>query len=158
NEPAINGTSAVLAAINEGDASASVEVATFTHANGVEPATDFTATVDWGIAGHHADAGTVTEDGGGTYHVSATRPVFSEDATYTVSVSISEDNGSTTVTDSQEVDEPAINGTSATLAAVVVGQGSATVEVATFTHANGVEPIADFTATVNWGIAGHTAD
>jgi hypothetical protein len=104
NEPAINGASAVLAAIQTGQASITVEVATFTHANGVEAAGDFTATVDWGIAGHHADPGTVTQDGSGTYHVSATRPVFNA-GTYTVSVGISEDNASTTVTDTQVVNQ-----------------------------------------------------
>src|SRR5207245_1973582 len=118
NEPAIDGNSATLAPVNEGDASATVEVATFTHANGVEPVTDFTVTVDWGIAGHHADAGTVTQDGSGTYHVAAPRAVFSEEGTYSISVSISEDNASTTVTDTQEVDEPTISGSIATLAAV----------------------------------------
>jgi hypothetical protein len=158
NEPAINGSTATLAPVNEGDASASVEVATFTHANGVEPATDFTATVDWGIDGHHADAATVTQDGTGTYHVSALRPVFAEQGLYTVNVSISEDNGSIVVTDTQEVDEPAINGSSATLAPVNEGDAGATVEVATFTHANGVEPATDFAATVDWGIDGHHAD
>src|SRR5262249_7816114 len=70
-EPAITVSSTPVAAINEGDASASVEVATFTHANGVEPVSHFTATVDWGVAGHHADVGIITQDGGGTYHVSA---------------------------------------------------------------------------------------
>jgi uncharacterized repeat protein (TIGR01451 family) len=104
NEPAIFGSSATLAAVVTGQASASVEVATFTHASGVEPTGDFTATVDWGIDGHHTDSGTVTQDAGGTYHVSSTRPVFNA-GTYTVTVSISEDNGSTTVTDTQVVNK-----------------------------------------------------
>ena len=51
-EPAIVVTTSSLTTINEGDASASVEVATFTHANGVEDPSHFSATVDWGIAGH----------------------------------------------------------------------------------------------------------
>src|SRR5262249_40375418 len=34
------------------------------------------ATVDWGIALHHADAGTISQDGRLTYHVTALRPVF----------------------------------------------------------------------------------
>jgi hypothetical protein len=162
NETAVNGASATLAPVDEGGVAGGLqrptEVATFSHANGVEPTTDFTVTINWGIAGHTADAGNVSQDSGGTYHVTALRPAFSEEGLYPVSVSISEDNASTSVSDTQEVDEPAINGTSATLAAVVVGQASATVEIATFAHANGVEPTTDFMATVNWGIAGHTAD
>jgi hypothetical protein len=104
NEPPINGASALLPAIQAGQAGITLEVASFTHANGVEPAGDFTATVNWGIAGHTADIGAVTQDGSGTYHVSALRPVFNA-GTYPVAVSISEDNASTTVTDSQEVDK-----------------------------------------------------
>src|SRR5262249_46520534 len=69
-----------------------VEVATFTHANGVEPVSHFTATVDWGVAGHHADVGIITQDGGGTYHVSALRPVFTEDGTFSISVSVSDND------------------------------------------------------------------
>jgi hypothetical protein len=158
DEPVINAATATLAAVNEGDAGATLDVATFTHANGVEPATDFTATVNWGIAGHTSDAATVTQDSSGTYHVSAVRPVFFEDGLYTVAVSISEDNGAASVTETQEVDEPAISTSTAALAAVNEGDAGATVEVGTFTHANGVEPAGDFTATVNWGISGHTAD
>jgi hypothetical protein len=104
SDPPINGASATLPVVKTGQTSAAVEVATFTHANGVEPIGDFTATVDWDIAGHHADPGTVTQDGTGTYHVTATRPVFNA-GTYTVAVGISEDNTSTTVIDSQEVDK-----------------------------------------------------
>src|SRR5207253_2962494 len=99
-----------------------------------------------------------TQDGSGTYHISATRPVFSEDGSYAVSVAISEDNASTTVSDTQGVNEPAIVGASATLPSVVTGQAGATVEMSTFTHATGVEPAGDFTATIDWGIAGHHAD
>src|SRR5207249_2289937 len=83
-----------------GDATATVTVATFTHAGGVEPAGDFTATVDWGIAGHHADAATVTQPGGSgsSYTVTATRPQFNEEGSYTVTVTISEDAGNTSTT------------------------------------------------------------
>jgi hypothetical protein len=162
DEP-IDGTSATLAPVAEGDPSASVEVATFTHDNASEPTSDFTATIDWGIAGHHSDPGVVTLDGT-TYHVSATRPVFSEDTSTSnnVTVTIYEtlEGGSayTAFKDTQGVTEPAINATSATLTPVAEDDASASVEVATFTHANGVEPATDFTATVDWGIAGHHSD
>src|SRR4029077_17716234 len=176
-EPAISGSSATLTSVAEGDTGGTVTgggltapqrvragaaVATFTHANGVEPAGDFTATVNWGITGHTADTGTVTQNGDGSYTVKATRPVFSEEVSSSnnVVVTISEDSGgaSTTVNDTQAVTEPAISGSSATLTSVAEGDAAATVTVATFTHANGVEPAGDFTATVNWGITGHTAD
>jgi hypothetical protein len=138
NEPAINGASASLPPVVVGQPGATVEVATFTHADGVEPTGDFTATVDWGIDGHHTDPGTVTQDGSGTYHISALRPVFSTPGLYTVAVSISEDNGSTTVTDTQEVDQantstsvtsslnPSVFGNSVTFTATVTVTSSTT--------------------------------
>jgi hypothetical protein len=126
NEPAINGSSATLPPVVAGQGAASLEVATFTHANGVEPAGDFTATVNWGIAGHTADATTVTEDGSGTYHVSATRPVF-PGGTFTVQISISEDNASTTVTDTQEVGSVFALNPTATGALTISGNASITV-------------------------------
>jgi hypothetical protein len=98
-EPPIAASPATLATVVSGQASASVEVATFTHANGVEPTGDFTATVNWGIAGHSADPATITEDGNGTYHVSATRPVLAA-GSYSVTVSLAEDHASASVTDS----------------------------------------------------------
>jgi hypothetical protein len=90
-EPTIAVASTPLTAINEGDPSATVEVATFTHANGVEPAGNFSATVDWGIAGHHADAGTISQDSSGTYHVTALRPVFAA-GSYTPTVTVRDNN------------------------------------------------------------------
>jgi uncharacterized repeat protein (TIGR01451 family) len=104
SEPPINGASVPLAPLVVGQTSAAVEVATFTHANGVEPTGGFTATVDWGIAGHHADAATVTQDTGGTYHVKALPPALSV-GSYTATVSIREDNLSTTVTDTLAVNK-----------------------------------------------------
>jgi hypothetical protein len=158
NEPAIAAGAASLAAVNEGDAAASAEVATFTHASGAEPIGDFTTTIDWGIDGHHADPGTVTQDGSGTYHVSGTRPTYAEDGSYSVTVSISEDNGSTSVGATQLVNEPALVGAGTTLSAVDEGDAAASLELATFTHGTGSEPTGDFTATIDWGIAGHHSD
>ena len=48
-------------------------------------------------------------------------PTYAEDGNYTVTVGISNDNASTSVTDSLAVNEPAISGASATLAAVSEG-------------------------------------
>jgi hypothetical protein len=161
NETLINGSSAVLAPLVEGGGGQSGRptiVATFTHANGVEASGDFSATVDWAIAGHHADPATIFQNGDGSYTITADRPVYTEDGVYTVTISIFEDNSFTNTRDSQEVDEPAINGSSATLAPITTIDPPATVEVATFTHANGIEPSSDFAVTVDWGIDGHHAD
>src|SRR4029077_13732539 len=122
---------------------------TFTHANGVEPQGAFTATVQWGSVS--TVSGTVTRNNDGSYTVSAPRPVFTEDGTYPVTVSISEDNVSATVNNPHTVNEPAISGSTVSLTTIDEGDASASVTVATFTHAHGVEPQGAFTATVDWG-------
>ena len=135
-------------------------VATFTHASGVESSSAFTATVT-DSDGHTWSGVSISGPVAGVYTIKATQPQFSEDGSKTVTVTIGETGespSSTPVTDSLTVNEPAINGSSATLPTITAGAPSATVTVATFTHANGIEPATDFTVTVNWGIAGHTAD
>src|SRR5262249_52652278 len=67
------------------------------------PEGEFTATVDWGIAGHDSDPATVTQNPDLSYTVTALRPVYTAGGDYAVVVSISEDNASTTVNDSQHV-------------------------------------------------------
>ena len=85
---------------------------------------------------------------------SKARPVFSEEGSYPVTVSISETGEpatAITVSDTQSVTEPAVLGSSATLVSVAEGDATANVVVATFTHASGVEPTSAFNATINWG-------
>ena len=151
-EPAIVGSSVALTAVYERDASDTVIVATFTHANGIEPSSAFTATVSDGT-NTWSGVSISGPDSSGVYTVTATRPVFSEEGSYTVTVTIGETDGSPSspITDSLTVNEPAINGSSATLALVNEGDPAATVTVATFTHANGIEPSSDFAATVSDG-------
>src|SRR5205814_2023383 len=130
-EPAIVGSSATLGAVAEGDAAAAVEVATFTDRKSVVQGTDVTAAVDRGIDGNTADAAPAAGMRT-TYVARAPRSALTDYGSYTVTVSLSEDNTSTTVTDTQQVTEPAIVGSSATLGAVAEGDAAAAVEVATF--------------------------
>lgn len=155
SDPAITAVPSSLPAVIEGAASGTVTVATFSHASGVEPAGEFTATVDWGLDGHHSDAATVTQPGGaGTnYDVTAVRPVYAEQNVYSVTVAISEDTAAATVTDTQTVDA-----IPAALATIQEGDASAIVTVATFDHDQDTEPTSGMSATVDWGIAGHHAD
>src|SRR5205823_967877 len=89
-EPGISGTPTTLASIVEGQASATVEAATFTHASGVEAPGHFSATIDWHDGQGAVAAAAVTQDGGGVYHVTGTRPVYSEEGNYAVTVVISD--------------------------------------------------------------------
>src|SRR5262249_60652947 len=68
--------------------------ATFTHAGGLEPPSDFTATIDWGDGS--SSTGTVNL-AGTIYTVRATH-VYTEEATFAIQVTISEDTGGATAT------------------------------------------------------------
>ena len=83
------GVNATLASVVEGANPTAVPVATFTHNNGSDPASEFVATINWGIAGHAADPGTVTRNSDGSYTVTGTRPAY-EAGSYTVQVSVTE--------------------------------------------------------------------
>lgn len=156
----VDAVPATLATIQEGDASAIVTVATFDHDQGTQSTSGMSATVDWGIAGHHADAASVTQpSGSGTgYVVTASRPVYAEEGTYPVVVSVSEADATTSANDVLTVTEAPLLSSRAALPVISEGDAPAIVEMGTFTHANGVEPPTDFTALVNWEVAGHTSD
>ena len=142
-----------LPSVAEGEASASVTVATFTHANGVEDPSEFSATVDWGIAGHHSDPATVTQPGGfGTdYTVTVTRPVYPEEGNFSVVVSISQDSDLTQVNDSQAVTDAPLHVNGVGVAAVQ-GQGFTNQQIATLTDDAGTySDAADLSATIDWG-------
>jgi hypothetical protein len=153
NEPGINASNATLASVPEGAPAADVTIATFTHANGVEPTSAFTAQANWGSGFQPA---AVTQNGDGSYTVTSTRPVFSEDGSYGVSWIITEDGAGFSSFDQLTVNEPTINASPVTLAAINEGTGTGAVTVATFTH--GTVPESSISATINWGVAGHTAD
>jgi hypothetical protein len=69
-------------------------VATFTHAAGLEPPGDFTATIDWGDGS--SSTGTVSLSGT-TYTVRATH-IYTEEASFPIQVAVSEDTGGATAT------------------------------------------------------------
>jgi hypothetical protein len=158
SEPPITVTDQSLSAVNEGDVGATVTVATFTHANGIEPSNAFTATVSDGV-NNWSDAAITGPDGNGVYTVQANRPSYAEDGTETITVTVSENGGesnSGSNTTSLVVSEPTINASPVTLAAINEGTGAGAVTVATFTH--GTVPESSISATIDWGVAGHTAD
>ena len=67
-----------------------VAVATFTHANGVEPASAFVATINWGD--NSTSQGTITESGT-TYTVKGSH-TYSANGSHTVTTTVIEPNGS----------------------------------------------------------------
>lgn len=86
-------------------------VATFTHGNGLEPASGFTATIDWGDG--TTSAGSVSETST-TYTVVGSHTFFDEH-TYPVSVTVNDDTASATIATSAKISEELLpNGTQGT--------------------------------------------
>ncbi len=154
-EPAFVQSSNIFFSANEGNGFGTVTVAYFTH--GTLPETGLTATIDWGIAGHHTDPGTVVSDGGGNYRVTGVSPTYAEDGTYTITTTIVDDGvSSAAFTGTVFMTEGSLDANPATLVAINEGTSTATVTVATFAHGTTLE--SGITATIDWGIAGHHAD
>jgi hypothetical protein len=134
-----------------------VPVATFTDANPLAPASDFTASLDWGDG---TSAGIVVRTGdtgaGSTFVVLASH-TYNEEGPYTIGVKITDD------------ESPATPASVNTPAAATVADAPLTVSIAgpifafpgvaipatthliTFTDANPLADVADFTVMVNWG-------
>src|SRR5207302_8193588 len=72
-----------------------VAVATFTHANGVEPGASFTATVAWGDG--TSSSGQVRQESDGSYTVTGSH-TYGDERTYPITVSVSDAFSSTTIT------------------------------------------------------------
>lgn len=139
--PAVQGT---LTSV-EG-ASLSGIVGTFSDANPIATARDFSATVAWGDGA--TSVGSVTENPDGTFSVSASH-TYTEETTYSTKVSVVDDGGSST----------SIGGTVVVSDAPLRATGVETattnplsnLTLATFTDANPFGTAGDFTATIDWG-------
>ena len=92
-------------------------VATFTHANGVEPAGNYTATINWGDG--KTSTGTITQSGA-TYTVKGSH-TYSKSGTYTVT---------TTVVDSQQAVQNSMMMASASMATTAAATTAASPNAA----------------------------
>jgi uncharacterized protein (TIGR03118 family) len=124
-------------------------VATFTDANPLAPASDFTATINWGD-GASAVAGTVTAAKGGAFVVSGDH-LYADEATRQVTVTINDVGGSKATANSTAdvFDAPLSAGLPLTISTTEDVLFSGTL--GSFTDANPNAVKSDFTATIDWG-------
>jgi PKD repeat protein len=148
NDAALTAGTASATTSTEGVSSSSLS-ATFTDANTGALPSDFTATINWGDS-TAATTGAVTGSGG-SYSIAATHQ-YAEEGTYTVSIAVADDGGSSTsLGTTATVSDPAVVGTGGFVVTAVEGKPSATQTVATFTDPGGAEAIGNYSASIDWG-------
>jgi hypothetical protein len=127
-------------------------VASFTDGGSTASPSSFSATISWGDS--HTTAGTVSQSGGaGTPYAVAGTHTYATQGNYTTSVTVTDDAlalNTATGTSTATVTDSAINAVGVPLPALGTGQAF-TEPVATFTDANPVAPLSQFTALIDWG-------
>jgi PKD repeat protein len=129
-------------------------LATFTDPAGAEAVGGYTATVNWGDG--TTSTGTVVNSGGNAFRVDAPSHTYTEEGTYTVTVTLKHDalpavttpGQGISVADAQITNVGSSNLPGGGLANVALG---AIAGIATFIDPAGAEAVTDYTATVNWG-------
>jgi PKD repeat protein len=124
-----------------------VVVATFIDLGGAEPLGDYGASIDWGDG--NVSSGTVQSNGAGGFRVLGSN-TYAEEGTYPITVTISHDSaGSFTANSTANVADADLTATGTPLNETT---GVPFVDtVATFTDANPVLDLGDFSAVVDWG-------
>ncbi len=139
----------------EGITTPSQTVATFADQNPGATGTDFTATINWGDGS--TSAGTVTQVSGssanGVSFSVAGSHQYTEEGTFATTITIVDDGGATTVAHGTATIADAALTASATPPTVATTEGQPfTGAVASFTDANPLANVADFTyVSINWG-------
>jgi hypothetical protein len=110
SEPTISGSAVALAGFERSSAT-NVAVATFTHGNGAEPASGFSAIINWGDG--TTSSANVSESGT-TYTISGSH-TYLDEGTFPVIAAVADDTASATVATSAKVGEELLpNGTTGT--------------------------------------------
>jgi hypothetical protein len=123
-------------------------VATFAEPDASAPASQYSATIDWGDSSN--SPGTVTGPLGGPFTVSGSH-TYIEEGSYPVKVTITDNVNSSNTTIATSTAAVADAALTASCATPTVSTSSFSGSVATFTDANPFGPVTDFTATISWG-------
>ncbi|HVA44979.1 MAG TPA: TIGR03118 family protein [Pirellulales bacterium] len=125
-------------------------VASFTDGNAAAPASDFTATIDWGNGS--TTAGTATAAGGGVFNVVGAHTFPEEEGdTAHVSVTVHDVGGSSATADSTAVVADAPLSVSAVAFTTMEQSAPTSVMVATFTDTGPLDALSEYSAAIDWG-------
>jgi hypothetical protein len=147
-DPSVLATSGFSFSADEGLASSSLTVATFTDPAGTEEPGDYSATIAWGD--NTSSAGQITLSGS-VFSVTGSH-AYAEEGGFTISVTIHQDAATdVTVSSLVAVSDPEVVPTGSFSFAAVEGNLSSAQTVATFTDPAGPEPAANYAAQIAWG-------
>ena len=116
---------------------ATLSLGTFTDANTAAPASDYSATIDWGDNSGPPTNGTITSVDG-LYTISGTH-TYSTNGTYTVTLALTDLDGSQKTATSTVV-----------VGDLIAGQ-SASLTVVSFSDPNTNPSLSEYTASIDWG-------
>ena len=133
---------------SEGASLANSNVATFTLAGASATASDFSATVNWGD-GSSAPA-TVAAGASGGFDVNGSH-IYAEEGSYTFTVMVQDGSVVGSATGTANVADQAVAAQGGFTLTAAAGTSSTSQTVATFKDRGGVEPMADYSATIDWG-------
>jgi hypothetical protein len=125
------------------------QVATFTEPDASAPASQFSATIDWGDSSG-TSSGTVSGPAGGPFTVNGSH-TYTEEGSYPLKVTITDNVNSSNTTTATSTATVADASLAASCATPTVSTITFSGNVATFTDANPFATTADFAATIDWG-------
>ena len=131
-------------------------IASFVDTGDQDAVSDYTATINWGDSS--TSAGTVvlgTPGVGSTLTVNAPTHTYTEEGTYTITVSIVHAGSTVTTSNSITILDPAINSavfTGTLPTGKFEGQAIGTISrIATFVDPGDIDPTSEYLTTINWG-------
>jgi hypothetical protein len=137
----------------EGQPVSSFVLLNFNDGNTAAPASDFTATIDWGD-GTPQSVGTVVGLGGGAFTVAGTHTYAEESPVggYVITTTVRDKGGQTLVATSKGIiTDAALSLPVGIPVSGSAGQSLAGVPLGTFADANPLATASDFTAMIDWG-------
>jgi uncharacterized repeat protein (TIGR01451 family) len=125
-------------------------VATFTSNDPTQNAVNYTASINWGD-GTTTPASTITGPAAGVFTVTGGH-TYAEDGLYTLTVTVTDSVDATTVPRSIQINVGESVLTMSALGPFSVAEGTAfNGALATFSDPGSTDPVASFTATIDWG-------
>jgi hypothetical protein len=151
----LSAVAATIAAVEGAAVPAGTTLAAFTDTGGADPLAAYSATVAWG----DGSTGTATVQQNGTDFrvVSAAAHTYAEEGTYTLVVTITEQNAGGVINTAYATGAAVISDAALTPVAVPAlatqpkGTPLVAVTVASFNDGHPAAPLGDFTATIDWG-------